>query len=63
LQTTVREYLSKHSTRTFTAEDIAQAIARPASTETVFKICQHLVANQELSADGRNGVRTKFRAV
>ena len=63
LQTTVREYLSKHSTRTYTADEIAQAIARPASTETVFKICQHLVANQELSADGRNGVRTKYRAI
>ena len=33
------------------------------SAETVFKICQHLAANNELSADGRNRLRTRFRAI
>jgi glucose-6-phosphate isomerase len=63
LQTVVYEYLAKNSSRDFTAEEISQSLSRSGSTETIFKICQHLAANNELTADGRNGVRTRFRAI
>lgn len=63
LQGVVYAHLSKNSSRGFTAPEIASALARPEATETIFKICQHLAANRELSTDGRNGVRTQFRAV
>ena len=63
LQRIVDEYLSKNRPRGFTAPEIASALGRPEATETIFKICQHLAANQELSTDGRNGVRTQFRVV
>jgi glucose-6-phosphate isomerase len=61
LQGIVVEYLTKNSSRAFSAVEIAEALARPGAAETVFKICQHRVANQQLSADGRHGLQTKFR--
>ena len=62
LQKLVREYLAKNASRAFSAPEIATSLARPEATETIFKICQHLALNQELSLDGRHGVATKFRA-
>ena len=63
LQKVLMEYFAKNSSRDFNAEEIATAIGGSGSAETVFKICQHLAANNELSADGRNRLRTRFRAV
>ena len=63
LQKVVFEFLSKNSSRTYSAQEIAEAVSGQGSAETIFKICQHLAANHELSSDGRNGVRTRFRAV
>jgi glucose-6-phosphate isomerase len=63
LQGIVFEYLAKNSSRAFTAVEIAEALSRPGITESVFKICQHLAANHQLIADGRNGVQTRFRAL
>jgi glucose-6-phosphate isomerase len=62
LQTQVTEYLAKHRTRSYSAQELAEALAGGlASAETIFKICQHLAMNQSLVADGRNGVQTRFR--
>ena len=62
LQTQVMEYLAKHRTRSYSAPELAEALAGgPGSAETIFKICQHLSMNQSLVADGRNGVQTRFR--
>jgi len=63
LQSVVYEYLSKNSSRTFNAREISEALGGGGSAENVFKICQHLAANGELTADGRNGVQTRFRAI
>jgi glucose-6-phosphate isomerase len=63
LQGVVYEYLAKHSSHGHSAEEIATGLARPETVETIFKICQHLAANHQLTADGRNGVRTKYRAM
>ncbi|HEV8542814.1 MAG TPA: glucose-6-phosphate isomerase [Verrucomicrobiae bacterium] len=62
LQAGVVNYLTENSSRAFGATEIAQGIGQKASTESIFKICQHLAANQQLGADGRNGINTKFRA-
>jgi glucose-6-phosphate isomerase len=62
LQATVLEFLSKSSSRAFTAPEIADGLSRAGATETIFKVCQHLAANQQITADGRHGVKTKFRA-
>ena len=63
LQKMVTEYLAKNASRDFSAEELAQAVGGSGSAETIFKICQHLAANNELSVDGRHGVRTRFRTV
>ena len=63
LQKVVYEFLSKNNSRNYSAQEIAEAVSGQGSAETIFKICQHLAANNELSSDGRNGVRTRFRAL
>ncbi|HVK57207.1 MAG TPA: glucose-6-phosphate isomerase, partial [Candidatus Kapabacteria bacterium] len=63
LQSVVREYLGKNASRAYSAKEIAEALSGGGSTETIFRICQHLAANQELAADGRNGVNTRFRSL
>ena len=63
LQGVVFEFLSKNASRGFTAQEIADALSGQSSAETIFKICQHLAANRELTAEGRNGLRTRFRAI
>jgi glucose-6-phosphate isomerase len=63
LQTTVFEFLAKNRTRAFTAPEIASALSRPTAAETVFKVCQHLAGNQQISAEKRDGVKTMFRAL
>lgn len=62
LQSSVVQYLTRNSSRFYTADHMAEALSRPGGAETIFKICQHLAANQQITADGRNGVRTQFRA-
>ena len=63
LQSVVLEYLAKSGKRSFTAAELAEALARPNATETIFKLCQHLASNQQISADGKNGVNTRYCAV
>lgn len=63
LQSAVFEYLAKNNSRSFSAVEIAEAMSRPAAVESIFKICQHLAANQQITADGRNGVQTRYRAI
>jgi glucose-6-phosphate isomerase len=63
LQSAVFEFLAKNNSRAFTALEIGEAMSRTAAVEHIFKVCQHLAANQQISADGRNGVRTRFRAI
>ena len=63
LETVVFEFLLKNSSSAFTAPQLADALSRPAATETIFKICQHLAANQQISAEKRDGIRTKFRTL
>ncbi len=62
LQSEVAKHLSENSSRGFNAGEIAEALKRKGSMESIFKICQHLAANQQLAADGRNGIATRFRA-
>lgn len=62
LQAAVVEFLSKNSSRAFTVEEIADGLSRAGATETIFKVCQHLAVNQQISVEGRNGTKTKFRA-
>ena len=62
LQAVVVEFLSKNSSRAFTVEEIADGLSRAGATDTIFKVCQHLAVNQQISAEGRNGTKTKFRA-
>src|SRR5688572_27754660 len=62
LQTLVLECLTKHSSRSFTAVQISDALSRPGATETIFKICQYLAANQQVTMEKRNGVQSTFRA-
>jgi glucose-6-phosphate isomerase len=61
LQTLVFEFLSKNSSRGFSAAEIAQSIQRKGAAEPIFKICQHLAANGEIAAEGQGTART-FRA-
>ena len=63
LQTVVFEYLTKNSSRDFTAQEIADALARRGASETIFKICQHLASNRQITANSRNGLQTRFRAI
>lgn len=63
LQSVILEHLAKSGKRSFTAAELAEALARPNATETVFKLCQHLAANQQISADGKNGVNTRYCAI
>ena len=63
LQTAVFEMLSKNRATAFTAPEIADALSRPEGTETIFRICLHLAGSQQVSAEKRDGIRTKFRAI
>ena len=47
-QCQVLEFLSKHSGKAFTAKEIANGIGAGEESEHVYKICEHLSANQEL---------------
>jgi glucose-6-phosphate isomerase len=62
LQGAVSGFLAKNATRAFTAAEIAEGLSQPVSVETIFKICQHLAANQQISLENRNGVKTVYRA-
>jgi glucose-6-phosphate isomerase len=62
LQAEIVKFLAGNPSREFTAAELAEGLKRKASAESIFKICQHLAANQHISSDGRNGVATKFRA-
>ncbi len=63
VQTKVLDYLNKNASSAFTAEQIAVAISKPGSPEVVFKICQHLAANQRIGQETPSGVGTKFRTL
>jgi glucose-6-phosphate isomerase len=63
VQTKVLDYLYKNSASALTAEQIASAMAKPGSDEVVFKICQHLAANQRIGQETPNGLGTRFRAL
>ena len=62
LQSVVFEYLSKNGGKSFTAVEISEALQRKDQVETIFRLCKHLAANQQLTTDGANGVQTRFRA-
>jgi hypothetical protein len=61
LQAKVLAHLSQNRPQAFTADEIATGIQRNDAAEPIFKICQHLSANAEISSDG-SGVTRKFRA-
>ncbi len=48
IQCQILEFLSKQSGKAFTAEEIANGIGAGEESEHVYKICEHLSANQEL---------------
>jgi glucose-6-phosphate isomerase len=56
-QAAVLDYLTKNPSAA-TTDQIAAALKRPA--EVIFKICQHLAANQRLAEEG-SGIGRKFR--
>jgi glucose-6-phosphate isomerase len=60
VQAAVLDYLGKNEGRAFSAEQVAAALHKPA--EVIFKICQHLAANQRISQEG-DGLGTQFRAL
>jgi len=64
LQKLVADHLAKNVNpgSTQSAAEIAEALGKKDSAETILQICQHLAANQKLAADGRNGVKTRYRA-
>jgi len=47
IQLKVMRFLCRYQRRAFTCEQIAIGINQPDSTETVFKICEHLAANTD----------------
>lgn len=63
LQSLVFEYLAKNKGSEFTAEQIAAALERPAMGDVIFKLCQHLAANGQITRGERRGLATTFRAV
>jgi glucose-6-phosphate isomerase len=63
VQMKVVDYLNNNAANAFTAEQIASAISKPGSAEIVFRICQHLGANQRIGQDTPAGLGTKFRAL
>lgn len=60
-QAAVLAFLAKNPAQAHAAEEIAAGLPQPANIETVFKICQHLAANQRISATGP-GLAARFRA-
>jgi glucose-6-phosphate isomerase len=63
LQSVVYEYLSKNSLKSFTAVEIARALQKPDFAELIFRICQHLAANKQISLESRAGVNSKYRVI
>jgi len=63
LQVLAIDYLAKHDSQAFSAEEIAVAVGRRGEAETIFRIFQHLAANQQVAFDKWNGLATRFRAV
>jgi len=63
LQSVVYEYLSKNSSKSFSAMEIAQGLQRPTSTELIFRICQHLAANKQITIETRASVNSRYRAI
>ena len=61
VQAAVLDYLGKNEGRAFSAEQVAAALHKPA--EVIFKICQHLAANQRVSQEGTAGLAAKFRTL
>jgi glucose-6-phosphate isomerase len=47
LQLKLLDYLQQHRSSSFTAQALAGAIGAPGEAETVFKLCEHLVANPD----------------
>jgi glucose-6-phosphate isomerase len=48
IQSRISEFMSKQSKKAFTVEEIASGIEMGEDIEHVFKICEHLAANQEI---------------
>ncbi len=61
-QMAILDYFSKNRSPV-TAEQIAKVLPRNPSAEVVFKICQHLAANQRIGSENAGGVETHFRAL
>ena len=63
LQSVVFEYLAKNNAKALTCDELAAALDRKSQADVIFKVCQHLAANGQITATERNGARTKFRAM
>jgi glucose-6-phosphate isomerase len=63
LQAVVFEYLAKNKGRSLSAAEIAAGLQRPDQAETIFRICQHLAANQQITRETRDGVESKYRVL
>jgi glucose-6-phosphate isomerase len=63
LQTLIFEYLAKNKNSELTAEQIATGLDRKAMGDVIFKLCQHLAANGQITQGPRRGLATTFRAM
>jgi glucose-6-phosphate isomerase len=61
LQALVLDSLAKNKQRAFSAAELAEALQRPGSTETIFRICQHLAANGRIAVEAARGAATRYR--
>lgn len=65
-QSRTLEFLSKHSGKAFTVGEIANGIGASDDVEHIFKICEHLSANQRIKTDNTfvdNVLRKKYSAI
>jgi glucose-6-phosphate isomerase len=64
LQLRVADYVANHPGQPASAEQIAQGLGLPDDVESIFKICQHLAANQGRGVErsgGRNPANLQYQ--
>jgi glucose-6-phosphate isomerase len=62
LQTLVTDFLKKNGGKSFTSSDIANGVKKEDQVETIFRICQHLAAMQQISVEEKNLTKSRYRA-
>ena len=62
LQTLVTDFLKKNGGKSFTSSEIANGVKKEDQVETIFRICQHLAAMQQISVEEKNLTKSRYRA-